>query len=119
MFKLNGFLGLVCEKLDETTVMLLITNETTQIPTITSNKFLASCDANVVNIGDLLIIWEADSNLDKTIVIKKYTCIGSIELPAKKEEPPPVKKVEFTYTTFTENLINDPTCPPNRIPPVL
>lgn len=118
MFKLNGFLGLVSEKLDETTVILLIANESTQIPNITSNKFLASCNANSVNIGDLLIVWNADSNLDKNIVIKQYICIGSIELPVKKEAPP-VKKVEFVYTTFTENLINDPTCPPSRIPPVL
>lgn len=118
MFKLNGFLGLVSEKLDENSIILLIAAQPTQIPSTTAPRFLTSCNASQVKVGDLLIVWEAESSLEKTIVISRYTCIGSIDIPVKKEVTP-VKKIEFTYTEFTPNQINDPTCPPSRIPPAL
>ena len=119
MFKLSGFLGLVYQKIDDDTINMLINKQPREVPSITSEQFLVSCDHKSLNIGDLLIVWESESGLDKKIIIKQYTCIGSIEIEQKKEEPKQelIKKTEFVYTKFNEAMINDPTCPPHRIPP--
>mgnify|MGYP006921280655 CR=1 FL=1 len=125
IFQLNSFIGIVCDKLDDSSINLLIAEDVRTIPPKnSSNKILASCkDALKLNVGDLLIIWIANSTLNNAVIIDNYTCIGSVELEKKKEEAPkePIAKTQykFMYTEFNPSMITDPACFPANIPPIL
>lgn len=125
IFQLGSFIGIVCDKIDESSINLLIAEDVRTVPPKnTTNKILTSCkEALKLNIGDLLIIWSATSTLNNTIIIDSYTHIGSVELEKKQEVAPqqPITKTQykFTYTEFNPALIDDPTCFPANIPPIL